>query len=64
MQMVGQNQLWVSQIGVAFDMQSPPPHACMYRGGGHFAWSPKSSKRRQDFSNQGMGHGAIKRRSG
>ena len=27
MQMVGHSQLWVSQKGMAFDMQGPPPSA-------------------------------------
>ena len=36
MQMVGHNSLRVSQKGVAFDMQGPPPSACRHCGGGHW----------------------------
>ena len=34
-QFVGQQQLWVSAKGVAFDMQGPPPAPCRYCGGSH-----------------------------
>ena len=33
MQMVGHNRLWVSQKGVAFNMQGPSPFACRHCGG-------------------------------
>ena len=36
MQMVGHSQLWVSQKGVAFDMQGPPPSACKWCGENHW----------------------------
>ena len=53
-QMVGHSQLWVSQKGVAFDMQGPPPSACRWCGGNHWEQFCPAAQQQQAHMGQGQ----------